>query len=186
MLSPKFSLCCSEGKMQLPPLRIPPEPLKTLFDRNAGKKSLEFLKNIRKYNSMFAFASMGRQIDNSINNGRGPYVFRLHGKNYQCSGLLLPGPGWNPAFAQLYVHYTENEVSSRISYVRHSGKSDSIDAAVITDLKQCLMKPTHWSTASRWEEIDSEIILSQTSPCSLQIPEKKKADSTILQLHQRW
>lgn len=31
---------------------------------------------------MFAFTSMGGQIDNTINDGRGPYVFRLHGQNY--------------------------------------------------------------------------------------------------------
>ncbi|CAN7008375.1 unnamed protein product [Brassica oleracea var. botrytis] len=63
---------------------------------------------------MFAFTSMGGEIDASVINGRGPYVFRLHGQNFHRIGSLLP-EGLPRAFAHLYIFDTENEVGNRIS-----------------------------------------------------------------------
>lgn len=82
--NPKFSLCCSEGKVQIPLLRQPPVFLQNLLDQC----DCNFMDNIRTYNSMFPFTSMGGRIDNEINNGGGPCVFRLNGSNYHCIGSL--------------------------------------------------------------------------------------------------
>ncbi|XP_020978113.1 uncharacterized protein LOC110271505 [Arachis ipaensis] len=51
---PVFTLCCSKGKVQLSYLQRPPELLCNLID-GRDNKSLHFKKNIRSYNSMFAF-----------------------------------------------------------------------------------------------------------------------------------
>ena len=64
---------------------------------------------------MFAMTSMGGKIDHRINNGRGPYIFRLNSQNHHRIGTLLPADGVNPSFAQLYFYDTDNEVPNRIN-----------------------------------------------------------------------
>ena len=76
--NPKFSMCCVNGKIQLPSFEDPPIILKELLF-GKDRKSKHFQQNIHSYNSMFGFTSMGGKIDNSINDGHGPPIFRLHG-----------------------------------------------------------------------------------------------------------
>jgi hypothetical protein len=46
-----------------------------------GQIKLPLLKaQIRSYNSMFVMTSMYRNVDKKINDGRGPYIFRLNGQ----------------------------------------------------------------------------------------------------------
>lgn len=56
----------------------------------AGPKSKMFRDNIRTYNSMFSFTSMGGKVDDSINKKRGPKTFKLSGQKYHQIGSLLP------------------------------------------------------------------------------------------------
>ena len=107
-----FSVCCSYGKVQLPEFKEPPPEYINLF-RSLHPKSKNFMKNIRCFNSMFSFTSMGGKIDKSINKGKGPYVFRLSGQNYHSMGSLLPNVGETPKFSQLYIYDTENEEVNR-------------------------------------------------------------------------
>lgn len=76
------------------------------------------MKNICVYNNMFSFTSMGGKIDHSVNNGHGPYVFRMSGHNIHFIGSMLPLPGNQPRFSQLYIYDTENEIANRMSNVR--------------------------------------------------------------------
>ena len=86
---------------------------------NDDAKSQHFKNNIRTYNNMFAFTSMGGKINDSINKkGRGPYVFRLHGQTYHSIGSLLPAPGMPPKFEQLYIYDNENETENRATALR--------------------------------------------------------------------
>lgn len=39
-----------------------------------------FLQNIRDYNSMFAMTSLGAVVDEDINKGPGPNVFKVFGQ----------------------------------------------------------------------------------------------------------
>lgn len=114
-----FSLCCGYGKVHLPTTRKTPDYFWKIF-RNKHRKSRNFLSNIRAYNMMFSFTSMGGKVDSSINNGRGPYVYRLHGQNYHRIGSLLPIEGSIPKFSQLYIYDTENELSNRKKAVRYT------------------------------------------------------------------
>lgn len=61
---------------------------------------------------------MGGQIDTSLNNGKSPSVFRMHGQNYHLIGSLIPTVGEPPKFAQLYIYDTHNEVTNRLLSVR--------------------------------------------------------------------
>ncbi|XP_065877284.1 uncharacterized protein [Euphorbia lathyris] len=115
--TPLFSLCCGAGKVKIPFLKDPPATLKNLLFR-VDSRSNNFLENIRSYNMMFSFTSMGGKIDTSVNNGNGPYVFRLHGQNCHMIGSLMPESGSNLKFAQLYIYDSENEVSNRAGAIR--------------------------------------------------------------------
>ena len=116
--SPRYSLCCMNGNIELPLMITPPEVLLRLMFSNDAK-SVHFLKNIRSYNSMFCFTSLGGKIDNSLNTGRSPPVFRLYGQNYHLIGSLLPLHGAPPKFAQLYIYDTDNEINHRMKSVRY-------------------------------------------------------------------
>ncbi|KAL3643547.1 hypothetical protein CASFOL_014362 [Castilleja foliolosa] len=135
--TPEYTHCCLNGKVELPQLKRPPQ---LLLDLTYGKtpRSKHFIQNIRSYNSMFAFTSMGGKIDNSLNQGNGPPVFKLQGQNYHRIGSLLPIEGEQPKFAQLYIHDTTNEISNRIKSVRSSNKETKLQEAIVEDLKSML------------------------------------------------
>ncbi|KAL7589559.1 hypothetical protein Lser_V15G40348 [Lactuca serriola] len=107
-----FSMRCGKGKVELPELKESPPEYLNLY-RQLDPKSKYFMKNIRRFNSMFSFTSMGGKIDSSINKGNAPYTFRLSGQNYHTMGSLLPSYGSKPKFSQLYLYDTENEISNR-------------------------------------------------------------------------
>ncbi|XP_035835800.1 uncharacterized protein LOC110888241 [Helianthus annuus] len=135
---PNYFLCCSYGKILLPDFKQPPEILKDLYV-GVSAKSKFFLKNIRRYNSMFSFASMGGRIDKTINRGNAPYVFRLSGQNYHTIGSLLPEDGNEPKFSQLYIYDTDNEIFNRQNAVGGSNTSFTIaesafDVQIIEEL----------------------------------------------------
>lgn len=111
--NPKYSLCCTHGKIKLPPPSTPPTSIFRLFFNN-DVKSTHFLQNIRSYNNMFCFTSMGGKIDRTINNGNSPPIFRLHGQNFHLMGSLLPELRARPKFAQLYIYDTQNEIENRL------------------------------------------------------------------------
>jgi hypothetical protein len=115
--SPKYSLCCSKGDIEIVPYSRLPEPLHELY-HGVGRKSRYFLQNIRAFNSMFAFTSIGGRIDISRNRGKAPPVFIMNGENYHQIGSLLPLPGKSPKFAQLYIYDTDNEVANRMAAVK--------------------------------------------------------------------
>ncbi|XP_022032026.1 uncharacterized protein LOC110933095 [Helianthus annuus] len=119
---------------------------------NNGKKKLftsldneskHFLKNIRRYNSMFAFTSMGGKVDPTVNRGNGPFCYRISGENYHSIGSLLPENANKPKFCQLYIYDTENEVSNRESIFSRSKESPtsssaSVDRQLIQHIKSVL------------------------------------------------
>lgn len=67
----KFSICCQRGDVQLPLLKKPPQLLYSLMC-GAGHRSNHFKQNIRAYNSMFSFTSIGGKVESSMNDGGGP------------------------------------------------------------------------------------------------------------------
>nr|GEV82326.1 helitron helicase-like domain-containing protein [Tanacetum cinerariifolium] len=74
----------------------------------------------------------GVQIDESINNGRGPYVFKISGQLYHWIGSLCPAKGEPPRFLQLYIYDTDNEVNNRMSHF--GGDSSALQRDIIEGL----------------------------------------------------
>ena len=113
--NPRFALCCGDGKIQLPLLEDPPQPMRQLLFDSNSTKSKNFQANIRSYNLMFAFRSPDTKVDIRYNTGKGPSTFRIHGQGHHLIGSLLPTPNNSPKFAQLYIYDTENEVQNRLA-----------------------------------------------------------------------
>ncbi|CAN7046068.1 unnamed protein product [Brassica oleracea var. botrytis] len=111
--NPVFTMCCKHGKVVLPRLANPPMELMTLLCKG-DELSKHYREFIRAYNMMFYFTSLGGKIDHSINNGRGPFGFRMSGENYHRIGDIVPEPGQAPKFSQLYIIDTLNEIKNRL------------------------------------------------------------------------
>ncbi|XP_024186018.2 uncharacterized protein LOC112190772 [Rosa chinensis] len=126
-----FNLCCSKGNIVLPLIPSPPEMIQLFSDQtDVGRK---FRQNIRAYNNVFAFTSMGVHVDESINlQGRGIYTFRAQGSIYHKIGGLLPSEGARPRYLQAYIYDTEHELDNRLS------ESVVLDRALVEKIQQIL------------------------------------------------
>jgi hypothetical protein len=84
--------------------------IKQLFSHN------HFMTNIRAYNQMFAMTSLRATVDETVNVGRGTYVFKVSGQIYHQIGYYCPDESETPRFLQLYIYDTPNEVTNRLSH----------------------------------------------------------------------
>src|SRR6266542_1356237 len=87
---------------------------------------------------MFAFTSMGGNIDKKTNQGEGPYIFRVNGQIHHQIGSLLPLPT-SPKFVELYIFDTKNEIENRINALAKEDPSErDINPEIVRDLKNML------------------------------------------------
>ncbi|KAF1868073.1 hypothetical protein Lal_00034015 [Lupinus albus] len=123
---------CGACRIQLPFLRAPPPILEHLLFDLKSNDSVNYQNNIRLYNMMFAFTSLGAKIDRSINNGGGPPTIRIQGQPCQRIGSMLPMSGQFPKFAQLYIYDTEHEIENRMNGIR----DNNVDSQVVMKLSK--------------------------------------------------
>jgi hypothetical protein len=109
---PQFSLCCENGKVLLPNLPATPQELE-VFLTSKESNAVKFRDQIRMYNLVLAFTSLGAKVDESVTGGLRPYSFRIQGEFYHKIGSLCPAEGQRPQFAQLYIHDTKREHQNR-------------------------------------------------------------------------
>lgn len=81
---------------------------------------------------------MGVHVDQSINTGDGPYVFRINGVAYHRIGSLLPKHGEPPQYAQLYIYDTDNEITNRLNIFGNDAASRDLDLAIVADIIKML------------------------------------------------
>nr|GEU44152.1 putative PIF1 DNA helicase/replication protein A1-like protein [Tanacetum cinerariifolium] len=86
----------------------PPKLLMDLISENHPKTS-NFIDNIRRYNSMFSFTSIGAKQDTSVNHGHGAYCYIIQGQNYHRMGTLLRDEG-KPLINDPSASTTNNEI----------------------------------------------------------------------------
>ncbi|PWA42583.1 hypothetical protein CTI12_AA478070 [Artemisia annua] len=110
-----YHLCCGGGKVYIESEPEPPDYIRHLLS------DATFMQHIRAYNQMFAMTSFGANIDNTVNQGRGPYVFKVSGQVYHQIGSLCPTGDDKPCFLQLYIYDTQNEVQNRMDHFTSSG-----------------------------------------------------------------
>jgi hypothetical protein len=128
---PKYTLCCRGGVVALPfPSKIPDTLLSLLSDS-------AFMTNIRAYNSMFAMTSFGASVDESVNAGKGSYVFKVGGQISHWIGSLCPAPANPPRFMQMYVYDTQNEVENRLRQFQFAAV-DTLSVDIVAVLQSTL------------------------------------------------
>ena len=88
-----YNNCCKGGKVFVQPFKQPPEFLCNLLLFNGPARSRQFIEKIRQYNCLFAFTSMGATVDRSVNDGRGPNIYKISGAVCHRAGSLLPKKG---------------------------------------------------------------------------------------------
>jgi len=108
----KFILCCAQGKVTLPPLAPPLEPLRRLFTSNEVDAK-DFRERIRFYNNALAFTYVGANLDTNVAQPSN-YIYHFRGELYHRMGSLLPQLGEAPKFAQLYISDPHAELDGRM------------------------------------------------------------------------
>ena len=98
-------MCCNSGKVVLPHLQAPPEPLLSLT-MGHGEFGKHFRKNVRAYNSAFCMTSIGMK-EAPVRDGKWMPCIRIQGSVHHLIGSLLPPPGEDPKFCQVYFHDRE-------------------------------------------------------------------------------
>jgi hypothetical protein len=79
---------------------------------------------------------MGANIDHSVNDDRGPHVFKINGQVHHRIGSLIPSDGSPPKFIQLYVYDTTHEIQNRMQSLESAdGSCNSLDPNTIEALK---------------------------------------------------
>ncbi|GBM12986.1 hypothetical protein AVEN_101859-1 [Araneus ventricosus] len=116
----KFTLCCRKGKVKLQkPVDAEgnilkyPYFLKDLMSNIENPYYTNFREHIVSYNSAVSFASMGAKLVDF--NGRGPYMFKVHGQIFHRTSLLQPFDGEAPQYAPLYTIDSTQATEVRIS-----------------------------------------------------------------------
>ncbi|UYV61785.1 hypothetical protein LAZ67_1006539 [Cordylochernes scorpioides] len=105
-----LGLCCKQGRVSLPAIESPPEPIFSLLS-GLHPLSKSFLLHIRRYNSIFQMTSFGaRQV---VEQGYMP-TFKVQGQVYHVIGSLLPEPDSEHKFLQIYfIDNYESQVTAR-------------------------------------------------------------------------
>ena len=81
-----------------------------------------------------AFTSVGRDVDERYNNGRGPYSYRLHGELIHRAGSLLPRQDNPPAWSQLYIY----DSSMALNYHMQIPLASRLDRTIMQELQDML------------------------------------------------
>jgi hypothetical protein len=98
------SFCCSNGKVDLQPFQPLPEIIEALLLKP------DFISNIRAYNQMFSFTSLGVNLDDRFSHGI--HNFRIQGQLFHAIGSLDRS---TPKFAQLYIIDHQQALATRKS-----------------------------------------------------------------------
>jgi hypothetical protein len=82
---------------------------------------------------------MGAHIDRSMNDGRGPPVFKICVQVHHRIGSLIPAPGEPPKFIQLYIYDTANEVRNRLHALNPDERpSEPLEPSIVQGLLEML------------------------------------------------
>ncbi|KAJ9552874.1 LOW QUALITY PROTEIN: hypothetical protein OSB04_016919 [Centaurea solstitialis] len=158
--NPQFSICCSQGKANLPFLQCPPQLLRRLLDYNGEQRSKVLRQNIKLLNAMTLYV-------------------RLNGHNHHGTWTLLPthhdGP---PRFEQLYIYDIDNRF-----YALHIGVPSTFNDIIIQSLVQDLivMLDENNALVQAFRMAKERFNASSMQPVTLQlIGTQKKMEGNII------
>ncbi|XP_031275532.1 uncharacterized protein LOC116134028 [Pistacia vera] len=117
---------------------------------------------------------MGGHVDHKINQGGGPYVFKLCRQNYHRIGLLLPPEGRKPQFTQLYIYDIEDETSHKLNSVRGNTADATVDRELVHELQ--LMFDANSELVKSFRSIRNHIHWNDIRDVHLQLKMKREKD----------
>lgn len=86
-----------------------------------------------------AFTSMGADVNDSLNHGGGPYVFKINGQVHHRIDALLPNENTPTKYTQLYIYDTQNEIQNRMcAILSEGGDPSALDPVIAAELMQML------------------------------------------------
>ncbi|XP_073035171.1 uncharacterized protein [Primulina eburnea] len=113
------NFCCDNGKIKLAATEVPPDML-NLFTDYESTEAIQFRKNVRAYNSIFSFTSLGVKIDKELaSSSRGVYTFKALGQIFHNLPSLVPNEG-GPSHFQLYFWDIDNELHNRMNIMENA------------------------------------------------------------------
>ena len=129
--------CCKNGKVKVPLIPEPPEPLKSLLNGLSDKSKI-FLNNIRKYNCAFQMTSFRAKQIKPLSGWKGS--FKVQGQIYHSLGPLLNTPGRDAQFVQIYfMDSSEMEVERRCEVIPNLDKEVVASIQKMLHEKNCLI-----------------------------------------------
>jgi hypothetical protein len=97
------------------------------------------MQHIRQYNYLFAFTSMGAHIDESVNDGRDPPLFKIFGQLHHRIDSLLPSHDSPPKFIRLYIYDTTNETENRMQCLNGNNQPiEKLNPVIVRELAKML------------------------------------------------
>ncbi|XP_049378107.1 uncharacterized protein LOC125842861 [Solanum stenotomum] len=118
------TFCCGGGCISLAPNEVA-DDFYELFVSDSEDAKL-FRKNIRAYNSIFAFTSFGVKLDKELASSRkGVYSFKAQGQIYHDLPSLIPNND-KPRYFQLYFYDTDHELANRMSVLEDANLSEEV------------------------------------------------------------
>ncbi|UYV81677.1 hypothetical protein LAZ67_20001950 [Cordylochernes scorpioides] len=126
-------MCCSNGKVCLPLIDLPPEPLRSLLS-GKNSDSVHFLRNIRKYNSCFQMTSFG--AENQTHSVTFPTTFSIQGQVYHRIGSLMPSENQPSRFLQIY--FMGNDDDDDIQTDRRCQQIQGVRRNIVQGLQRML------------------------------------------------
>ncbi|RPA89292.1 hypothetical protein L873DRAFT_1892119 [Choiromyces venosus 120613-1] len=125
-----FESCCKHGDVVLEKLKQLPEPLNSLMG-GTTLQSKNFLKDVRRWNSLFAFTSISYNMDNRTTaQGDSFHLFQVHGAVYHLQGPLKAPTGRDAAFSQIYLYDPLFAAQARTT------RAEGLDTEIILALTQ--------------------------------------------------
>jgi hypothetical protein len=123
-------MCCSNGKVKLPPLDTSPDPLLSYMS-GTSVESKHFLQNKRKYNYCFQMTSFGATA--TIERSSFMLTFKIPKQIYHKAGSLLPLPDGPAKTLQInFVGDEEREVDQRCANIPGTRRH------IVLNLQRCL------------------------------------------------
>nr|GEV47092.1 DNA helicase [Tanacetum cinerariifolium] len=96
-----YNKCCYGRCIVLRPPQEYSQLIKEFYE------STHIMENIRAYNQMFNITSLGANVDKSIKNGKGSYVFRISGQIYHWIGSMCQEEGKTQSPRYMFAHYLD-------------------------------------------------------------------------------
>ena len=111
-LQPKFSVCCSQGRVIVPKIVPDPDGLILRLLTGSSPESVHFRLNIRTYNTSHSFASVGAKVDPDLASRKTVFI-RTESRVKWC--IFLVPCSRRPNVNQDLLSYTSMTLRNRQS-----------------------------------------------------------------------